>query len=490
MPYCKYYNVVDIPKVVQVLLSSVQHLSMYSEICKAILQYWALPESLFSCEMNERGSDATNFKTEELPGLLSNPVVNNCDKAASMVNVENASSNNEKNVDRVTVSYPYTYADTLNKTDVSDVKNNAVTMTEKTKDFPELTMMLPDRIKIESGLSTGSGNLPADPSDASHLSLVERSSEELTGEIKMESGMSSCSATLPESSDVTHHKLVNRINVKLFRPTKVDPVMSTGSPTLQADPSDVTHQSILDRSSVMDLMTCTSGTSKASFSGHASSNVTANTFSRSSKEDNHSVSQSFLRNSICTDVYTGSLFKPQAYINQYMHGDFAASAAANWAVVSSEESHVSESHKQSSARKITSGNVPLQMKAFSLTASRFFWPCSEKKLWEVPRERCSWCHSCKAQVVSKRGCMLNSAIIVATKSAIKILNGLQFSKIGEGNLSAISTYILILEESLHGLISGPFLSASYRNKWRKLVEGPSTFDSVKGLLLEVSYSDS
>jgi len=184
-------------------------------------------------------------------------------------------------------------------------------------------------------------------------------------------------------------------------------------------------------------------------------------------------------------VYTGSSYKPQSYINCYMHGDFAASAAANLAVLSSEDSR-SVGHVSDNLGKATSGNTYLLAKAFSQTASRFFWPSSEKKLVEVPRERCGWCLSCKALISSKKGCMLNHAALSATKNAMKILSGLAPVRIGEGIIPSIATYVIYIEESLRGLIVGPFLSECYRRHWRKQVERATSFSDIKPLLLKVS----
>ena len=184
-------------------------------------------------------------------------------------------------------------------------------------------------------------------------------------------------------------------------------------------------------------------------------------------------------------VYTGFSYKPQSYINCYMHGDFAASAAANLAVLSSEDSR-SVGHVSDNLGKATSGNTYLLAKAFSQTASRFFWPSSEKKLVEVPRERCGWCLSCKALISSKKGCMLNHAALNATKNAMKILSGLAPVRIGEGIIPSIATYVIYMEESLRGLIVGPFLSECYRRHWRKQVERATSFSDIKPLLLKVS----
>jgi len=184
-------------------------------------------------------------------------------------------------------------------------------------------------------------------------------------------------------------------------------------------------------------------------------------------------------------MYTGCSYKPQSYINCYMHGDFAASAAANLAVLSSEDSR-SEGLVSDNLGKATSGNTYLLAKAFSQTASRFFWPSSEKKLVEVPRERCGWCLSCKALISSKKGCMLNHAALSATKNAMKILSGLAPVRIGEGIIPSIATYVIYMEESLRGLIVGPFISECYRRHWRKQVERATSFSDIKPLLLKVS----
>jgi hypothetical protein len=183
----------------------------------------------------------------------------------------------------------------------------------------------------------------------------------------------------------------------------------------------------------------------------------------------------------------GTFFKPHAYINHYMHGDFAASAAANLSVLSSEESH-SETQKSGNGRKAIS-DILLQVKAFSTAASRFFWPSSERKLVEVPRERCGWCHSCKQPSSNRRGCVLNSAALTATKGVSKIISGLRPVMNGEGSLSSISMYILCMGEILCGLTVGPFLSAIHRKQWCKQVEDASSYSAIKQPLLEVSLFD-
>ena len=82
--------------------------------------------------------------------------------------------------------------------------------------------------------------------------------------------------------------------------------------------------------------------------------------------------------------------------------------------------------------------------------------------------------------------MLNHAAISATKSAMKILSGLAPVRSGEGIIPSIATYVMYMEESLRGLIVGPFLSECYRKHWRKQVERAKSFSDIKPLLLKVS----
>lgn len=248
-----------------------------------------------------------------------------------------------------------------------------------------------------------------------------------------------------------------------------------GSVSRRVDPSGFTNQSLV-----------TSANNHCNYTGHANGAHFWMTLSSQRNEGSHAALGKCEKNSMDDCVYMGSLYRPQAYINHYMHGDFASSAAAKLALFSSEETRVPEVRASDSSKKVPSDNY-LQTKAFSSVASRFFWPTSEKKLVEVPRERCGWCLSCKAIVSSKRGCMLNHAALSATKGAMKILSTFRPIKSGEGSLASIATYILYMEEILCGLIVGPFLNANYRKQWRKQVEQASSCSEIKALLLEVSF---
>ncbi|XVF05256.1 hypothetical protein REPUB_Repub05bG0155900 [Reevesia pubescens] len=407
--YLRYYNLNDIPKVLKVLSLSIQHKTLYFDICKAIIHYWNIPENIFSpletCGNVTNIKEDAKFSTGSL--LLSGKESH---KFLDSVDAENASSFSGSNVDNVGVSFPDTFVDAMNQTGPSGSLRNG-------------------------GTVGGKDHTP--------------------------------------------------MNKKLSKQVYIESAMSAASVSQQAT-SDVTHQSLVDRSSLIDHTSCTIGNSCDSNGGPANGIYSqANMFCQI-KVGNHVGFGRDARNSAIDYAYMGFSFKPHAYVNHYSHGHFAATAVAKLAVLSSEESQVSEVNKSGSAKKVTStSNIFLQVKAFSSTASRFFWPSAEKKLLDVPRERCGWCHSCKAPSSSRRGCMLNSAVSTATKSANKILSGLPLLKNVEGNLPSIATYILCMEESLGGLIAGSFLSPDYRKQWRRKMEEASTCNAIKVLLLDL-----
>ncbi|KAA3455501.1 DDT domain-containing protein PTM-like [Gossypium australe] len=406
--YVRYYNLNDIPRVLQVLSSSVEHKTLYFDICKAIIRYWNVPENIFS--PLEMGGNVANVKEDAKFSTGSPlPFGKESHKALGSVDVENASSFSGSNVG---VSCPDASMLAMNQTDLTCSLSNGGAMGGK--DHPPMNKKPSEQIYIDSAMSAASVS--------------------------------------------------------------------------QQTASDVTHQSLVDRSNVIDHASCASGNSSNSYGGAANSvHFQANMFCQNqSKVGNHVGFGRDARNSAVDYQYMGISFKPHAYVNHYNHGHFAATAAAKLAVLSSEETQVSEVNRSGSARKVTSASsILLQVKAFSLAASRFFWPSAEKKLLDIPRERCGWCHSCKVPGLSKRGCMLNSAVSTATKSANKILGGLPSLKNGEGSLPSIVTYILYMEETLRGLVAGSFLNPDYRKQWRRKVEEASTCRAIKVLLLDL-----
>lgn len=266
------------------------------------------------------------------------------------------------------------------------------------------------------------------------------------------------------------------VNMKLHKETVTDSVVST----VNQQP-DISCPNPVNKSTAADPAKHSLVSSQIINYGHANDMRLPVNLSLQTQGDKTRFGK--CKGNITNDlVYMGCSFKPQSYINNYMHGDFAASAAANLAILSSEDSR-SEGLVLDNSRKATSGYTYLMIKAFSQTVSRFFWPCSDKKVVEVPRERCGWCLSCKAIVSSKKGCMLNQALSAA-KSTMKIHSGPVRS--GEGIIASIASYVIFMEESLRGLIDGPFLIDNYRKLWRKQVEKATSFSDIKPLLLKVS----
>lgn len=261
-----------------------------------------------------------------------------------------------------------------------------------------------------------------------------------------------------------------------------EPTSDSGLLGQPADTNDSTQQST---SNVTEIVGCSTSNHGNYYSGPSSGASQEAKMSSSFLELNIKVDKPLYGNSCDGISYMGSSFKTTGYVNNYLHGDFAASAAANLAILSSEENHVPE-RSSYNRRKVMSENVLLHVKAFSSAYMQFFWPNSEKKLVEIPRERCSWCFYCKATVVSKRGCLLNAAASNANRGAIKVLSGVRSMKNGDGRLPGVATYIMFIEESLGGLLIGPFRNDIFRKRWRKEVEQATDCNAIKILLLEVS----
>lgn len=257
--------------------------------------------------------------------------------------------------------------------------------------------------------------------------------------------------------------------------------------------TDLIHQRSYDKSSMLDFG-CASRNGNVAFRDDADSQVLASNgnqirMSHGSLVDNcfHGGKSTEQANGI---LILGTVFNPQAYSNQYVLGDVAASAAANLSSLALEEStltiHASYSH-----RKVVSANIAMQLKAFSRASMRFIWTNSEKKLMESPRERCGWCIACKGSTINKKGCLLNLASANAAKGAVRGQATNRPIKKSESHISAIATHVLNMEEHLCGLILGPLADAKYNKRWRMLVREASTCGVLKLLLLEVSllFSD-
>ncbi|WOL11902.1 DDT domain-containing protein PTM-like isoform X3 [Canna indica] len=178
-------------------------------------------------------------------------------------------------------------------------------------------------------------------------------------------------------------------------------------------------------------------------------------------------------------------FNRQSYMNQYIQGDIAALAAANLAILTSGEKSISEANVSSHSRKNVSISVALQMKAFSEATLHFLWPTFEKKLLDIPRERCGWCIACKGSITNKKGCFLNLAAANTIKGSVRNTNSLRPTKHYENYYPVIAAYLANMEETLRGLIVGSLLDTQYNLQWRKQVREASSCRILKKLLLEL-----
>ncbi|XP_058087295.1 DDT domain-containing protein PTM-like [Magnolia sinica] len=442
-PIIRYYSQDDVLKVLQVLHSSAQHAPLYSQICKGILQYWEISgDAILSHPAGtEPGVNSLDEKEDAMGSSTFCP---------QSVRKSRIPSNTDEGYNHES------------KTSESKLENGALSFQEN--DCIEAGVNGPS---LDSVCQTDLPDLQKD-----NVVTCEKSGDQFT------SGHAELTA-----------QQVGQLGT--------ESAISAGSLIMPIDPSDVNHQSSGERSTVLEFATGASRDVESSGREDADSLVlqmknSIHSISRESRQHNHGYSgvnkgdtinsTSFLGTSF---KFLGTSFKPQAYVNQYIPGDVAASAAAAIARLGSENGKSSESRGASKAKKIVSENTSLQVKAFAEATIHFLWPSSERKLIEIPREKCGWCLACKAPVNSRKGCLFNSAAINALKGAARVLGGVRPIKIGEGQLASIAAYILHMEESLRGLLVGSLLIVSYRRHWRKQVELASSCRLLKLLLLEL-----
>ncbi|KAI4386103.1 hypothetical protein MLD38_004065 [Melastoma candidum] len=401
----RYYNHKDVVNVLRSLNASPHHATLYVEICKTIIRYWAIPEHMFS-----------------LPDIVEDQY-----KQPVMIDVGN--------------------------------HNRHGTI------FPIEEVQRPRSDEQENNSSI-SGNV----SGAEAISCVHPNDSQAS-----HGGLGASS--IPGGSDMGKDGL---LNMKLLEQIKVEPASSSSSGTQHGDRSVITQLNMYGRASSV-VYHQPSKNSTSICNGNPSSMHVPST---GIWKKGQSVTANTSEGTITDITYTSQMFKPQAYINFYLHGYFAATAAANVATLLAEEGQITEPQVSGTSKKVCSASSQY-MRAFSAAASRFFWPCSEKKLWEVSRERCGWCPTCKAPISSRRGCMLNAAALAATKTTVKILSSLLPLKNSNGVLSSIAAHMLVMEESFHGLVSGPFLDEKSRKDWRQLVEKATSCTTLGVLLLKL-----
>ncbi|KAK1310830.1 hypothetical protein QJS10_CPA08g00520 [Acorus calamus] len=403
-PMSRYYNRNDVVKVLEVLCSSRKTITLYADICRGILQYWDITD--FSLP------DITESATSRLVKKESDAVLHSSEQTHNI----------SRNVD--------------GENDMNMIVESAA-----------------DRKAVSAEevgfLGTGVNGAVSDGSEVGAASKPA---------ILLKDGQRSCT----EDVAISLH-LVQGISTKSHEHPGNGPAISGGSLGPTSNISDSTTQRSSERSVVIDNAPCVSQNKFFINLEDSCSRIGSVRDLHERRQGNQSCGGQS-KHTKNGESLMGSSFKPNAYINLYIMGEVAASAAANLAVLASEDSRISEVHHVSANKKKLVSE--LQIKAFSRDAMPFFWPNPEKKLMEVPRERCGWCISCKGLNTSKRGCLLNYAAFAALKGAAKVLGGLRSVKYVSSHLTEIALYILLMEESLRGLFCGPMLDARYREWWR------------------------
>ncbi|CAN6304507.1 unnamed protein product [Urochloa humidicola] len=181
-----------------------------------------------------------------------------------------------------------------------------------------------------------------------------------------------------------------------------------------------------------------------------------------------------------------SSFKPQAYMNLYHHGNIAACAAANLAIITADQDKVSSCQVTANLRKKIAADNALQVKVFSSAAARFVWPSTEKKIMEIPRDRCGWCLACRSSAIgNKKGCFLNIAAANAAKSSARVLSFMHVIENSDSHFPSIIAYLANMEESLRGLLTSSLQDVQQKQRWHQQLREASNCRTVIPLLLEL-----
>ncbi|BBN07392.1 protein MpPTM1 [Marchantia polymorpha subsp. ruderalis] len=174
-----------------------------------------------------------------------------------------------------------------------------------------------------------------------------------------------------------------------------------------------------------------------------------------------------------------------AYINKYTNGDIVFTAATYLSAMASNAEDASDD-KGGSQKKVKPSNTADQLKAFSQAAPNFFWPSLKKRAMEAPKEKCGWCVNCRTP--NRKGCLLTQVTGQISGGAAGVSGGIKPIKGPPGHYAAVAAYMLYMEETLHGLLDGPWEVAGYRKAWRKRVEQGMSIEDVRRALLEMEFN--
>lgn len=428
---CRYYNQDDIPKVLSRIYSTQANASAYADICVGISEYFAILLDLLNAE-----------RVDSMRDTLANK-------------------------DGVACCFANTLPRTINILNIS--ADNSV------------NNIMASRLKH----SVAKDDRPEGPCSPSVIGTVDISD----AQINLMGNHDVCVNKIPANIDeilglLNNENTTNGIVVR----TDSKVLSSKGFGSVVTDLSSSNPAMCTEKSILLSNFAFSSGNGSEICKEDADSSIHSikNCSGGASYESRHLLNIHDATNKNTNNRVSTVSFKPQAYINQYIQGDIAASAAATLAVLLTKDGTMAGVNGFSNQRKIVATTIALQMKAFSAAVMNFLWPCAEKKLMDVPRERCGWCIACKGPATNKKGCLLNLAASNAIKGPTRNSN-LRASKHHESHLPVITAQLLIMEESLRGLMVGPFLDG-HSNQWCRQVREASNCNLLKSLILQVSFS--
>ncbi|KAJ4815030.1 PHD finger family protein [Rhynchospora pubera] len=169
------------------------------------------------------------------------------------------------------------------------------------------------------------------------------------------------------------------------------------------------------------------------------------------------------------------------YTNSYSFGRLASAISVEFARILAENKEL---------KKPIEDLRPLQMKAIANKSPSFCWYTYKKLPLVVQKESCGWCHLCRSSddESDNTDCVFKTGLDnTQSESLSKTYTGLPSEKNRTDILSAIQQ-LLLLEERVRGLLSGPWEDPQYNESWRRAVLKASNVLSLGKSLLKLESS--
>ncbi|KAI7982633.1 DDT domain-containing protein PTM [Camellia lanceoleosa] len=162
------------------------------------------------------------------------------------------------------------------------------------------------------------------------------------------------------------------------------------------------------------------------------------------------------------------------YVNYY---SFARTAS----LVAEELTRKSSDKSTDGSIKSVEDIISAQLKAISKKSTKFSWPNIQTLNADARKEKCGWCFSCKAPDDDKN-CFFNMNDSVLEGFTGEVV-GIRSKRNTNFHLIDVMSYILSIEDRLHGFLLGPWLNPHYTKLWRDSVVKASDVASLKHFLL-------